>query len=151
MPGPVPKPADQRRRRNKAPGARTLRPVSGTPSVPELPPRRVDGKPARWLKPTRDWWDRLWASPMSSEYDDSDLDGLFVLAVLVDNFWRDPTADHAKELRLHRQCFGLEPIARRRLQWEIDRGEEADARTKARRAPKAAPAQGADPRRADAG
>lgn len=146
MPGPVPKPAAQRRRRNVAAGARTLRPVDADAESPKLPPRRgPDGRSMRWRSETLAWWDRVWSSPMSSEWDPSDLDGLFVLAVLVDTFWRDPTPDHAKELRLHRQCFGLEPIARRRLQWEIERGEEAGAKTKERRKPKAA-TSAADPR-----
>lgn len=150
MPGPHPKPASQRRRRNKAPGARQLRSVQpGDVEVPKLPTRRIDGRNAKWLASTRAWWVDVWSSPMAPEYDPSDVHGLYVLAVLVDNFWRDPTPEHAKELRLHRQCFGLEPIARRRLQWEIERGEEAERRTRERRTPKAVkPA--ADPR-ADAG
>ena len=151
MPGPVPKPAGQRRRRNIAPGARTLRPVSGKATIPKLPTRRVEGRNAQWRAETKAWWERVWSSPMSSEFDPSDIDGLFVLAVLVDTFWRDPTPEHAKELRLHRQCFGLEPIARRRLQWEIERGEEAQAKTAARRAPKAAGKTPAADPRANAG
>lgn len=151
MPGPTPKPAAKRRRRNVSTTARTLRPVTGTPSIPELPPRRINGKSARWSKPTLDWWERVWASPMAPEFDPSDVDGLFVLAVLVDTFWKDPSPEHAKELRLHRQCFGLEPIARRRLQWEIDRGEGAAERTRERRAPKGVGAAGRVDPRADAG
>lgn len=147
--GPAPKPAAQRRRRNKTSTARTLRPVTGEPSTPKLPQRRIGGKPSTWTTQTKRWWDEVWSSPMAGEFDPSDLHGLLILAVLVDVFWRDPCPDNAKELRLHRAAFGLTPIDRRRLQWEIERGEEAAASTAERRTPKAVKAA-ADPR-ADAG
>ncbi|MBW1600885.1 hypothetical protein JJV70_01960 [Streptomyces sp. JJ66] len=73
---------------------------------------------------------------MASEFVDGrvDVHGLYMLAVLVDDFWREPSASLAAEIRLQRQCFGLTPIDRRRLQWEIDRGEDASERTRKRRA-----------------
>lgn len=138
MSGPVPKPASQRRRRNVSTTARTLRPVSGEVEIPKLPTRRIDGRPAKWRAETLDWWQRLWHSPMAPEFDDSDLDGLRELALLIDKFWREQTVDLAREVRLQRAEFGLSPISRRRLQWEIDRGEEAAQRTAERRSPKAA-------------
>lgn len=74
---------------------------------------------------------------MAPEFDDSDRHGLFALAYLVDDFWTaESSSERAKlasEIRLQRQCFGLTPIDRRRLQWEIDRGDEATERTKRRR------------------
>lgn len=127
MPSPIPKPASTRARRNKASTHRQLEVVHDTP-VPKLPPGR------RWLKPTRDWWRDVWASPMAPEYDSSDIHGLFMLAVLVDQFWSDPSEKAAAEIRLQRQCFGLTPIDRRRLQWEIDRGDSAAQKTRKRRA-----------------
>jgi hypothetical protein len=84
---------------------------------------------------------------MAPEYDASDLHGLVLLAVLVDEFWVEPSKDLAGEIRLQRQCFGLTPIDRRRLQWEIDRGEEAAAETEKRReAAKPVAVEGPDPR-----
>jgi hypothetical protein len=71
---------------------------------------------------------------MAPEYDDSDKHGLFVLAVLVDGFWRKPHWTAAAEIRLQRQCFGLSPIDRRRLQWEIEKVDEAQERGERRRA-----------------
>jgi hypothetical protein len=50
----------------------------------------------------------------------------------------------ASEIRLQEQAFGLTPLDRRRLEWEVDRGEEAAQRTAKRRKPKADPA--VDPR-----
>lgn len=143
MPGPLPKNASTRQRRNKAAGATVLHLVTDADAkAPELPKGR------RWLKATRDWWSDVWASPMAPEYDDSDRHGLYVLAVLVDDFWRAPDHKLASEIRLQRQCFGLTPIDRRRLQWEIDRGEEADERTTARRqAPPKRSTPKKDPRR----
>lgn len=115
--GPPPKPASQRRRRNSVAGARTLI---------ALPPREAPDLPIRsgeeqWHRMTVDWWNDIWASPMASEYDESDIHGLFLLAVLMDGFWTNPTKEIAAEIRLQRQCFGLTPIDRRRLQWEIAR------------------------------
>lgn len=76
---------------------------------------------------------------MAGEFDASDLHGLLMLAVLVDDFWSAEAASLrvslAGELRLQSQRFGLSPIDRRRLQWEIERTEEAQAKGSKRRAP----------------
>lgn len=122
----APKHPSVRARANKVAGARTLS-VLHDVVVPDLPGDR------EWLAATAEWWADLWASPMAPEFDASDAHGLFMLAVLVDEFWRKPSANLAGEIRLQRQCFGLSPIDRRRLQWEIDRGEEADESTRRRR------------------
>jgi hypothetical protein len=91
--------------------------------APSLPPS-LDGGP--WHSMTQQWWDDLWDSPMAPEYDDSDRHGLFLLAVLVDGFWRSPSKELAAEIRLQRQCFGLTPIDRRRLQWTIPPASDDD-------------------------
>lgn len=73
---------------------------------------------------------------MAGEYVDADVPGLVALMKLQDRF---NYGDHATaaEIRLQRQCFGLTPMDRRRLQWEV--GKVADAE---RRRPQAAtPAQ----------
>lgn len=82
---------------------------------------------------------------MAEEYLDADLHGLFILAELVDRFWEEPTSALAAEIRLQRQCFGLTPVDRRRLQWEVQR-VEPDTRPRQGRLPEAAakPAQQAD-------
>lgn len=100
--------------------------------APELPTRE-------WHPQTLKWWTDVWASPMAPEYDDSDQHGLFALACLVDDFWTAESgrerAALSAEIRLQRQCFGLSPIDRRRLQWEIERTEEAQEKGRKRRAP----------------
>lgn len=97
--------------------------------APELPERD-----AGWHSMTLRWWADVWASPMAPEYDDSDRHGLFMLAALVDEFWTNPSKEIAGEIRLQRQCFGLTPIDRRRLQWEIERTDEAQDKGRQRRA-----------------
>lgn len=136
---PLPKDPKLRRRRNKESTAATLvdtRPIEG---VPELPKRR-----RRWNPLTRAWWRDVWASPMAGEYVQADVHGLYVLADLVDRYWREPSVVLAAEIRLQRQCFGLTPIDRRRLQWEVKRLEEAGRAAEARR-PRRQRVQG-DPR-----
>jgi hypothetical protein len=133
---PVPKHPSTRARRNKVAGARQLRAVEDI-EVPELP----DDAGYDWHPLTRSWWKDIWESPMAPEFDSSDVHGLYLLAVLVDQFWSEPSQALAAEIRLQRQCFGLTPIDRRRLQWEIDRGDEAEKKTQQRRnATKPAPA-----------
>ena len=128
-PGPVPKPAALRQRKNKTSTRAALyterRPRKRAPRLP---------KKREWDPLTRAWWREVWASPMASEYLEADIGGLFILARLVDEFWANPTDKTlAAEIRLQRQCFGLTPIDRRRLQWEVERGESAETRRQQRK------------------
>jgi hypothetical protein len=77
---------------------------------------------------------------MASEFLKTDIHGLFRLAVLVDRFWVDPTTNLASEIRQQQAEYGLTPIARRRLQWEI---EKVEAVTKKRQP---SPSETGDPR-----
>jgi hypothetical protein len=70
---------------------------------------------------------------MAAEFVQADVHGLYMLAVLVDQFWHLPVKELAAEIRLQRQCFGLTPIDRRRLQWEVERVEDA---TRKKRTPR---------------
>jgi len=140
MPGPTPKPSHLRQRTNREVTANTFvdnDPVSASP--PALPKR--EGK---WHPAVTAWWSDLWTSPMASEFIRSDVHGLFVLANLMHEYWEKPNTTLAGEIRLQRQCFGLTPIDRRRLQWEIQRGEEAEAKRKP--AKREGPAHNKDPR-----
>lgn len=140
--GPAPKTASARQRTNRVAGARTLSAVHDV-AAPKLPAGQS------WHRQTKAWWKDIWASPMAPEFEASDVHGLFLLAVLVDAFWVEPSKELAAEIRLQRQCFGLSPIDRRRLQWEIERAEEAESRTRKRRndaVPRAEVGE-ADPRR----
>jgi len=76
---------------------------------------------------------------MAVEFIKSDMHQLYILADLIDQYWREsasrngPSPALATEIRLQRQCFGLTPIDRRRLQWEIERGEDANVKGQKRR------------------
>jgi hypothetical protein len=131
--GPLPKPSAQRRRRNTAPGTRSLR-QSDAPEAPKLPFKVADA--------TASWWASIWASPMAGEWEESDRHGLFMLARLLDDFWTtDDATTRAKlstEVRLQGQRYGLSPIDRVRLRWEAPK-HPAEARPAARKAQKPDP------------
>lgn len=100
-----------------------------TPALPD----REDG----WHPMTRTWWADIWASPMASEWDDSDVHNVYILAALFDDIWRAPSASARKdamgEYRLQRVDLGLSPYSRRRLEWTIETADEARDRGKQRR------------------
>ena len=139
------KPASLRARRNKTSTRATLRAVDN-PEIPDLPDHLA------WHSAVLDWWEDCWSSPMAPEWTESDRHTLFLAARLMQQVWDDATSPasrvtSATEARhLLREC-GLTPMARRALQWEIDRGETAAERTSQRRSgrkPTAVP----DPRQA---
>jgi len=144
--------ASTRARRNKASTTATLSTATKR-TAPNLPLRpdevTKDGTviPLDWHPETLTWWADVWASPMSAEYHSSDRHALFVLAVLMDQFWSQPDSKLASEIRLQRVAFGLTPYDRRRLEWTIETAEESKDRGQARRrrTPKQPPA-GKDPR-----
>ena len=74
--------------------------------------------------------------------------GLARLAMIIDDFYQSGNPKLLAEIRLQEARFGLSPIDRSRLQWEVQKGEEAERR----RRPKAAAqsqdedAPAADPR-----
>ena len=136
-----PKDPSLRARTNRHSTHAILRAVPDFP-VPPLP----DDK--EWHPRTLSWWNDVWSSPMGPEYDESDTHGLVALAELVDMFNTTDSPTHkiklASEIRQQRVCFGLTPIDRRRLQWTIDQGEEAEERTAKRRQARVAAARPAD-------
>jgi hypothetical protein len=138
MPGPAPKHPSARARRNKT-STHAVLTADHAIVAPELPGED-------WHSLTLAWWRDVWASPMAPEFDESDRHGLYVLAALVNDFWTAPTAkdrkDLAAELRQQGARFGLSPIDRRRLQWEVEKVEQAQDESRRR---KQAPA--AEPRR----
>ncbi len=125
MPGPLPKAPQLRQRRNRTSTAATL-PAEAEPleALPDLPMR---GR-RKWHAFTLAWWEDVRRSPMADELLRSDLHGLYLLADLVDQYWRKPSVTLAAEIRQQRQCFGLTPIDRRRLQWEVQRVDESARR-----------------------
>ncbi len=131
MPGPHPKPAHLRQRTNRKAGAISLLQMPERSEIPALPDK--DGRD--WHPDTvRDWSD-WWQSEMSTQWLQADIGGLRMLAVLVDEFHKTGKASILAEIRLQRQCYGLTPLDRSRLQWEVERGESADRRLRERERP----------------
>ena len=135
MSGILPKDPALRQRRNKASTRAVLPAGSGKR-------RRVPSLPARdheWHPLTLAWWRDIWRSPMAAEFLKSDTHGLFMLAETVDRFWRAPNTVLLAEIRQQRQCYGLTPLDRRRLEWSIEQA-------KARKRKPQREAAGTDPR-----
>ncbi len=120
--GPAPKPANIRQRTNRKAGA-TVLVDDAERDVPALP-RGL----RKWHRLTRAWWTTVWQSPMAGEYLDTDHEGLVRLAVLVDQFYATLNPVLMAEIRLQEARFGLSPVDRSRLQWEVQKGEEAERR-----------------------
>lgn len=110
--------------------------------VPAMPQR-----PQGWHVKTVEWWEDVWSSPMSPEWDDSDIHNLYLLAMLYDDMWCADTAkarkEAASEFRLQRADLGLSPYSRRRLEWTIESASEAKDRGDQRRSRRSTPDQGA--------
>jgi len=140
MGGTLPKPPNQRRRRNRSSTATVLY-ESGSVTIPDLPVENAH-------QHTLDYWADLWNSPVASEMSRVDAGGLLILITLVEAFWRADTVtqriDLSREIRLVAATFGLTPVSRRGLQWSIANIVDAEAR----RAERAArpEAQRPDPR-----
>lgn len=120
--GPAPKPAHLRARTNKKAGARTLEaPETPRADMPEIP--NPDARV--WHPLTLVAWREWWESEMAGQWLQTDITGLGMLAILYDQFFKAPHVDYVKEIRLQRQSFGLSPLDRSRLQWEVSRSDEA--------------------------
>ena len=127
-----------RQRRNVAAGAATLHVLQPgeivIPDMPELYDK--DGHLINWTTHAVRYWRTIWSSPMAPEYHKSDIEGLYRLLALVDTFWRKPSKDLNAEIRLYEAQFGLNPLARRRLEWQIEVTDEAQDKGEKRHAAK---------------
>lgn len=133
--GPAPKHPSLRQRRNKTSTRATLpsEAASQSADVPDLPERDGDA----WHVRVTEWWADVWTSPMASEYLTADRHRLRAIAELWQIFWKkidsgENPKEIATEIRLQEVSFGLTPMDRRRLQWEVERGESAATKTRSR-------------------
>lgn len=133
MPGPAAKDPSVRARRNKTATRATLqKPDSKSVDAPPLP-TSID-----WYPEVVAWWNDLWESEPRKEWIDVDTHLLYVAARLY-QMMLDPETKVTAAKALageYRQIlvqFGLTPMARRTLQWEILRveGEQQNAARKA--------------------
>jgi hypothetical protein len=67
------------------------------------------------------WWETIVVSPMTTEYETSDWEGLYRLAHMVDDQWWTGDAKLLPEIRQQSSLFGLAPLDRHKLKWEINR------------------------------
>lgn len=129
-----------RQRRNKASTRAVLHAVED-PEIPPLPEARhwlgdgpsTPGEVLDWSQPVKEWWRTIWSSPMSSEFHESDIPQLYLAAFYlhqVSNQWLKMTERlaAAKQHEAMVKNFGLNPMSRRSLQWEIEKAEDAQAR-----------------------
>ena len=126
MPGPAPKPDDQRRRRN------------ATPQTTKLPAEGRKGKPPEWplTKPTKaetEAWRQVWATPQAAAWEK--LGWVRTVAryvrLLVQSEKKDATASICGEVRQMEDRLGLTPMAMLRLRWQIVEDEVSEARASA--------------------
>jgi hypothetical protein len=83
--------------------------------VPELPARK-----GGWRQSTRDWWERVWKSPMATERIDADFATVHRLAMMLDAEARGGgNVPQRREIRHLEDAFGLNPASRARLRWQI--------------------------------
>lgn len=109
-----PKPAHQRRRRNKPPVPDQAIPADARrKDYPELPGEE-------WSDWTLDCWDLIWTSPMAINYTVADFPGLVRLMQLQERVADGRASVTAMaEMRQLEDRFGLSPLSRRRLAMEI--------------------------------
>jgi hypothetical protein len=139
MPGPAPKPAHLRQRTNRKAGAGIVSLVpAGNAEIPPIP--NPDGR--EWHNLTLTGWKNAWESPMAAQWLTTDVDALGRLAVLWDEFYNEPKPTLLAEIRLQEQRFGLSPLDRSRLQWEVAKVTEVERKQQQRAVRKT----GTDPR-----
>lgn len=123
MPGPPPKPPSQRRRRNATTAPVALSATGSKRKVPALPLKRPTAA-------TKAWWATIWASPMAEVWLEADVPGLIRLAELVELGHQAGATPLTvlSEIRALEDRYGLSPLARRRLQWEVEQAGGGKAR-----------------------
>ncbi len=126
--GPMPKDPKLRQRTNKASTNAILSADGSYRRVPPLPKRPHDWEPL-----TVAWWRDIWRSPMANEFIKADIHGLYRLAEVVNRFWEKPSIALAGEIRQQQPAYGLTPIDRRRLQWEVQKVDELTKRRETRK------------------
>ncbi len=136
MPGP--NPSQTKVRRNRSSTRRTL---SAEHDVKAPPLPKLEG--VEWQPITRKWWRELWASGMAPEYLDVHRYGLFRVAMLFNQFFH-PDTELKQQLEIQVRLekaeadYGINPMALRRLEWQIEETEDKQARGAQRRAPQPA-------------
>lgn len=106
--------------------------------APALPGR------SKLLKQTRDWYDEWCRSPQASQFTNTDWLRLHMLALLVDQYFRNPDKQLMSEIRLNETELGATVASRQRLRWVVRPRDNEAAAVKPKRA--AAGGRRRDPR-----
>lgn len=88
----------------------------------------------QWAKPVQDWWGSIWVSPMSQEFVESDIHGLYMACVYMHESLNPylRVADRIKNAQAWESAiakYGLTPTARESLRWQVAQGTQAQNRT----------------------
>ncbi len=135
MKGRKPKPPSLRKGHHRR-SACAMLPTEAEAASQEVPPLCPRPRGGKWHLQVIAWWESVWRSPMAAEYIEVDKHGLFMVAVLKQDFETASAKDRARyaaEIRRWEEKFGLDPVSRRRLEWAIEKGETAAVQTQARR------------------
>jgi len=130
MPGPTGKDPSVRARRNRS-STRTTLSADHDVEAPPLP-AGVD-----WHPMTVEWWEDLWVGETAPQYNAMHIHSLYRKALLVQSFWT--TTDLKDRLNIEVRLekaeadFGLNPMALRRLEWQIEDTEDKKAKGTRRR------------------
>lgn len=121
MPGPIAKDPTVRQRRNKASTHDVLDPEGGKRvKAPPLNQELLGGRGVKVHPLTRRWWSVIWRSPMAPRWLESDWEGLYLIAILRNQFYGNPTTTLASEIRQQERRFGLDIGSRRAFDWRIE-------------------------------
>lgn len=87
-----------------------------------------------WYEPVKNWWHDIWSSPMSGEFVDSDIHGLYLACYYMHEslnpFYKSgDRIAWAKQFEAAIKNFGLNPSARESLRWQVAQGSAAQSRT----------------------
>lgn len=117
MPGPPPKPANKRARRNK--DAVETRTVEAVPSEqPPLP----DSVP--WPEMTRQWWANLGKLPQAWDFNAAQWDHLMMVAVIHADFWGNQNTKALDQFQKAMSEYPILPASMLRLRVTALTGDE---------------------------
>ncbi len=125
--GPAPKAARQRDRDTRRSHAGEVRlPRDGKLRGPSLEDatRRYD-----WSDQTRDWWADWQRAPMAAAFEDTEWRRLAMLAVLVEGYYKRPSAAAMSEIRLNEERLGALFVDRQRARMVIEDEPEPEPET----------------------
>lgn len=103
--------------------------------IPQGPAEETEpGMETDWAEPVKLWWNSIWTSPMSSEFVESDIHGLYVACVYLHESLNPyyKLTDRIKSMQAFESTiknYGLTPTARESLRWQVAQGTQAQNRT----------------------